>query len=218
MDHDDAGAASMSGDDRRWRGASQLTTIADVIDRYRRLNSVSEAMDMTAMDPSDEQDQARHIYMWGVRNLLADMVRHVPAPDSDRQLALENLLGEPDSSFWYGRPMDTLSRYWNNIRQDLDHDIAAIAGVPLLLGMVRARDDIIADLTDQVADLRDEITERIADINEPDPHLAQADNDSDRLITAAGLDQSPRADAESGVNADAATDDVALPDMPEAGL
>lgn len=209
---------TMSGGNGRWRGANQFTTIADVIDRYRRLNSVSEAMDMTVMDPSDERDQARRSYMSWVRHLLADMVGHVPASDSDRRQALENLYGEPDTSFWYGQPIDTLSRYWNKTRQDLDHDIAAIAGVPLLLGMVRARDDLIAGLEDLVDSLREEITERTADINEPDPYPAQADTDSDRLITAAGLDGSPHADAEPSVDADAATDAVAAPHLPEAGL
>ncbi|WP_067473534.1 hypothetical protein [Nocardia amamiensis] len=206
----------MSGGNERWRATTQLTTIAEVIDRYRRLNSLSEAMDMTAMDPSDERDQARHIYMWGVRHLLAGMVGHVPASDSDRRQALENVLGEPDTSACYGQSMDTLSRYWNKTRQDLDHDIADIAGVPLLLGMVRARDDVIADLEDQLADLRDEITDRIADINERDRQLAQPD--SDRLITAAGLAGSLRADAEPGAEADPATDAVATPHLPETGL
>src|SRR5262245_13471902 len=129
MECDGHRAAPMSGGNRRWRAAGQLTTIADVIDGYRRLNSLSEAIDVTAMPLVDEQDQARHSYMSGVKHLLTDMVRHVPASDSDRRRALEHILGEPDTAVWHGQPVDTLSRYWNKTRQDLDHDIAAIAGV-----------------------------------------------------------------------------------------
>ncbi|WP_433678331.1 hypothetical protein [Nocardia sp. CA-119907] len=206
----------MSGGNRRWRAANQLTTIADVIDRYRRLNSLSEAIDMTAMTLVDEQDQIRHSYMSGVKHLLADMVRHVPASDGDRRRALGNILGAPDTALWHGQPVDTLSRYWNKTRQDLDHDIAAIAGVPLLLAMVRARDDVIAGLEGLVDDLRGEITERVAEINELDRQLAQAGGD--RLITEAGLDGSVRAEADPDVDADAASDGVAMPDLPEVGL
>ncbi len=145
----------MSGGARRWRPANQIVTIADAVDRYQRLNALSGAIDWAMVDPSDpdEHDRARYAYMGGVRSLLEYMARNVPGRAEDRAQALATILGHPERAPWVGQPLVTLNTYWNATRKELDQDIATLAGVPLLLGMVRARDEIIAGLDDRVDEL-----------------------------------------------------------------
>lgn len=168
----------MSGGGERWRITHRIpTTIADVIDRYQRLQSISAAIDRVN-DTMTPQDVARSDYVHDVRRLLTDMARHVPAPDTERRQALENIHAEPNTATWRGQSTDTLYRYWDETRKDLDHDIADVAGVELLLGMVRARDEIIADLDGEIIDLKRDIRDRDRRTDNLDQQVQRLDQDN----------------------------------------
>ncbi|QIS19575.1 hypothetical protein [Nocardia terpenica] len=172
----------MTGPSGRWRITHRTpATIADTIERSRRLDAISQAIDAD-LDLSgkavEARDYGRADYHDRVRGLLTSMVTHVPATDAERRQALDALTASADETRqWQGADRATLYTHWDQTRQDLDHDIADIAGVELLLGMVETRDYLIADLDNQVCQLKQQLHERDRRITDLDDQLAHLEQD-----------------------------------------
>ncbi|MEG8184285.1 hypothetical protein GZH49_38170 [Nocardia terpenica] len=187
----------MTGTGGRWRITHRTpATITDTIDRWQRLDTLSQAIDAD-LDLSgkaiEARDYGRADYHDRVRRLLTDMVTHVPATDAQRRQALDAIAAPTgEAGQWQDTDRATLYAHWDRTRKDLDHDIADIAGVELLLGMVETRDYLIADLDNQVCQLKQQLRERdrrITDLDEQLTHL-----DQDRAVPADQADHTPAPD------------------------
>ncbi|WP_433622748.1 hypothetical protein [Nocardia sp. CA-120079] len=176
------------GSGRRWRINNHATTIGDVVHRYQRLAMVSNAINLASRDREvTERDRNRIDYDNGVKQLLKGMITHADASRHERREALTNLEhpnaaeAEKWGEQWSAQPVQTLYAHWNQTRKALDHDIADVAGVELLLGQVRGRDDIIREQDDKISELCTEIDDRDNRINELTEHLHKLDQDNMRL-------------------------------------
>ncbi|WP_157227549.1 hypothetical protein [Nocardia asiatica] len=140
------------------------TTVADAVRRYRRMSALSHVIDAdTSSTHFDDRDGDRRDYTRRARTLLTDMITGLThLPEHDRRTAL-TALATPDPAEIARRqtePLEGVWRAYHDTRRDLDHDLADLAAIPLLLAQ-HAQLTLFLNNSDlEIIELRDEITTR----------------------------------------------------------